>query len=167
MKEYLSQGSPKYQRVVLFPESILPLRVLQPNLVAAVERVMSQVDARYTIGIIRVYEDAGDRRIRVANVGTTAELGFDIWWVYKELEAAKIMRENEKLRMDYEGAKVALEKARVVLPEAQSVVTAAEAVVEERRLAYEHLAEEARLGDRLVDAPLRDTDPFLRNIFGA
>ncbi|KAG5562503.1 hypothetical protein RHGRI_005283 [Rhododendron griersonianum] len=60
--------------VVLFPESILPLRVLQPNLVAAVERVMSQVDARYTIGIIRVYEDAGDRRIRVANVGTTAEI---------------------------------------------------------------------------------------------
>ncbi|KAG5554125.1 hypothetical protein RHGRI_011861 [Rhododendron griersonianum] len=85
----------------------------------------------------------------------------------RELEAAKIMRENEKLRMDCEGAKVALEKARVALAEAQSAMTAAEAAVEERRLAYERLAEEARLGDRLVDAPLRDTDPFLRNIFGA
>ncbi|KAG5561577.1 hypothetical protein RHGRI_004580 [Rhododendron griersonianum] len=95
------------------------------------------------------------------------KLGFDIWWVYKELEAAKIMPENEKLRMDCEGAKVALEKARVALAEAQSAVTAAEAGVEERRLAYERLAEEARLGDRLVDVPLRDTDPFLRNIFGA
>ncbi|KAI8568681.1 hypothetical protein RHMOL_Rhmol02G0219200 [Rhododendron molle] len=60
--------------VVLFPESTLPLRVLQPNLVAAVERALSQVDAPYTIGIIRVYKDAGDRRRRVANVGTTAEI---------------------------------------------------------------------------------------------
>ncbi|KAE9452328.1 hypothetical protein C3L33_15771, partial [Rhododendron williamsianum] len=64
--------------VVLFPESILPLRVLQPNLVAAVERALSQVDAPYTIGIIRVYKDAGDRRIRVANVGTTAEPRSDL-----------------------------------------------------------------------------------------
>ncbi|KAG5523899.1 hypothetical protein RHGRI_030784 [Rhododendron griersonianum] len=108
---------------------------------------------------------------QIEEVGLTVQnfdkLGFDIWWVYKELEAAKIMRENEKLRMDCEGAKVALEKARVALAEAQSAVTAAEAAVEERRLVYEHLAEEARLGDRLVDAPLRNTDPFLRNIFGA
>ncbi|KAG5542165.1 hypothetical protein RHGRI_021881 [Rhododendron griersonianum] len=108
---------------------------------------------------------------QIEEIGLTVQnfdkLGFDIWWVYKELEAAKIMRENEKLRMDCEGAKVALEKARVALAEAQSAVIAAEAAVEERRLAYERLAEEARLGDRLVDAPLRDTDPFLRNIFGA
>ncbi|KAG5532032.1 hypothetical protein RHGRI_026601 [Rhododendron griersonianum] len=108
---------------------------------------------------------------QIEEVGLTVQnfdkLGFDIWWVYKELEAAKIMRENEQLRMDCEGARVALEKARVAIAEAQSAVTAAEAAVEERRLAYERLAEEARLGDRLVDAPLRDTDPFLRNIFGA
>ncbi|KAG5524670.1 hypothetical protein RHGRI_031371 [Rhododendron griersonianum] len=113
--------------------------------------------------------DLGPQQIE--EVGLTVQnfdkLGFDIWWVYKELEAAKIMHENEKLRMDCEGAKVALEKARVALAEAQSATTAAEAAVEERRLAYERLAEEARLGDRLVDAPLRDTDPFLRNIFGA
>lgn len=38
--------------VVLFPESTLPLRVLQPNLVAALERALSQVDAPYTIGIV-------------------------------------------------------------------------------------------------------------------
>ncbi|KAG5536632.1 hypothetical protein RHGRI_024155 [Rhododendron griersonianum] len=84
----------------------------------------------------------------------------DLRWVYKELEAAKIMRGNEKLQMDCEGAKVALEKARAALVEAQSAVTTAEAAVEERRLVYERLAEEARLGDRLVDAPLRNTDPF-------
>ncbi|KAF7149668.1 hypothetical protein RHSIM_Rhsim02G0175600 [Rhododendron simsii] len=60
--------------VVLFPESILPLRVLQPNLVAAVERALSQVNAPYTIGIIRVYKVAGDRKMRVANIGTTAEI---------------------------------------------------------------------------------------------
>ncbi|KAH7840900.1 hypothetical protein Vadar_023083 [Vaccinium darrowii] len=60
--------------VVLFPESTLPLRFLQPNLVAAVERALSQVDAPYAIGIIRVYGEAGNGRIRVANVGTTAEI---------------------------------------------------------------------------------------------
>lgn len=38
--------------VVLFPESTLPLRVLQPTLVAAVERALSQVDAPYTIGVV-------------------------------------------------------------------------------------------------------------------
>ncbi|KAG5552148.1 hypothetical protein RHGRI_010300 [Rhododendron griersonianum] len=59
---------------------------------------------------------------QIEEVGLTVQnfdkLGFDIWWVYKELEAAKIMCENEKLRNDCEGAKVALEKARVALAEA-------------------------------------------------
>ncbi|KAG5540962.1 hypothetical protein RHGRI_021000 [Rhododendron griersonianum] len=95
------------------------------------------------------------------------KLGFDIWWVYKELEAAKVMRENEQLQMDCEGAKAALKEARVALAEAQNAVAAAEATVEEHRLVYERLAEEACLGDRLVDVPLRDTDPFLKNIFAA
>ncbi|KAE9445482.1 hypothetical protein C3L33_22621, partial [Rhododendron williamsianum] len=107
---------------------------------------------------------------KIEEIGLTVQnfdkLGFDIWWVYKELEAAKVMRENEQLRMDCEGAKAALEEARVALAEAQNAVAAAEAAVEERRLVYERLAEEARLGDRLVDVPLRDTDPFLKNIFG-
>ncbi|KAG5531709.1 hypothetical protein RHGRI_026361 [Rhododendron griersonianum] len=92
------------------------------------------------------------------------KLGFDIWWVYRELEAAKVMPENEQLRRDCEGAKAALEEARVALTETQSAVAAA---VEGRRLVYERLAEEACLGDRLIDVPLCDTGPFLKKIFGA
>ncbi|KAG5557746.1 hypothetical protein RHGRI_007863 [Rhododendron griersonianum] len=151
----------------LFPYTFFKVRGLYSRTMGRV-----QLECLYTflwsIKGLRVC-DLGPQQIE--EVGLTVQnfdkLGFDIWWVYKELEAAKIMRENEKLRMDCEGAKVALEKARVALAEAQSAVTAAEAVVEERRLAYERLAEEARLGNRLVDAPLRDTDHFLRNIFGA
>ncbi|KAL6985476.1 hypothetical protein U1Q18_018851 [Sarracenia purpurea var. burkii] len=60
--------------VVLFPEATLPLRVLQPNLVAAVERALSEVDAPYTIGVVRVCRDPGNGRIRFATVGTTAEI---------------------------------------------------------------------------------------------
>ncbi|KAG5531172.1 hypothetical protein RHGRI_025958 [Rhododendron griersonianum] len=151
----------------LFPYTFFKVRGLYSRTMGRM-----QLECLYTflwnIKDTKVY-DLGPYQIE--EIGLTVQnfdkLGFDIWWVYKELEAAKIMRENEKLRMDCEGAKVALEKARVALAEAQSAVTAAEAAVEERRLAYERLAEEARLGDRLVDAPLRDTDPFLRNIFGA
>ncbi|KAG5525346.1 hypothetical protein RHGRI_031876 [Rhododendron griersonianum] len=151
----------------LFPYTFFKVRGLYSRTMGRM-----QLECLYTflwnIKDTKVY-DLGPYQIE--EIGLTVQnfdkLGFDIWWVYKELEAAKIMPENEKLRMDCEGAKVALEKARVALAEAQSAVTAAEAAVEERRLAYERLAEEARLGDRLVDAPLRDTDPFLRNIFGA
>jgi hypothetical protein len=38
--------------VVLFPEATLPLRVIQPNFIAAVERALTQVDAPYTIGVV-------------------------------------------------------------------------------------------------------------------
>lgn len=38
--------------VVLFPGATLPLRVIQFNLVAAVERALSQVDVPYTIGVV-------------------------------------------------------------------------------------------------------------------
>lgn len=41
-----------YLGVVLFPEATLPLRVIQNNSVAAVERALSQVDAPYTIGVV-------------------------------------------------------------------------------------------------------------------
>ncbi|KAE9445670.1 hypothetical protein C3L33_22432, partial [Rhododendron williamsianum] len=108
---------------------------------------------------------------QIEEVGLTVQnfdkLGFDIWWVYKELEAAKVMRENEQLWRDCEGPKAALEEARAALAEAQSAVAAAEAVVEERRLVFDRLAEESRLGDRLDDVPLCDIDPFLKMIFGA
>lgn len=41
-----------YSGVVLFPGATLPLRVIQPNFVAAVERALNQVDAPYTIGVV-------------------------------------------------------------------------------------------------------------------
>ncbi|KAI8530263.1 hypothetical protein RHMOL_Rhmol11G0043000 [Rhododendron molle] len=94
------------------------------------------------------------------------KLEFDFWWVYKKLDAAKIMREND-VRWKYcEGAKAALEEAHVALARARDTVAAAEAVVEERKLAYECMVEEIRLGDRLIDVPLCDTNPFLKKIFG-
>ncbi|KAF7130558.1 hypothetical protein RHSIM_Rhsim10G0033900 [Rhododendron simsii] len=107
---------------------------------------------------------------QIEEIGQTVQnfdkLGLDIWWVYKELDAAKIMRENDKLWRRCEGAKAALGEAQAALAKARDAVSAAEAVVEERRQAYECMAEEARLGDRLIDVPLCDADPFLKNIFG-
>ncbi|KAF7153493.1 hypothetical protein RHSIM_Rhsim01G0166800 [Rhododendron simsii] len=107
---------------------------------------------------------------QIEEIGQTVQnfdkLGLDIWWVYKELDAAKIMRENDKLWRRCEGAKAALGEAQAALAKAREAVAAAEVVVEERRQAYERMAEEARLGDRLIDVPLCDADPFLKNIFG-
>ncbi|KAI3738030.1 hypothetical protein L2E82_28048 [Cichorium intybus] len=60
--------------VVLFPEATLPLRVIQPNFIAAVDRALTQVEAPYTIGVVRVYRDSDDGRIRFATTGTTAEI---------------------------------------------------------------------------------------------
>ncbi|KAE9446280.1 hypothetical protein C3L33_21820, partial [Rhododendron williamsianum] len=64
-------------------------------------------------------------------------------------------------------AKAALEEARVTFAKAKSVVVAAKEVVEERRQTYERMAEEARLGERLIDMPPCDTDSFMKGIFGA
>ncbi|XP_044464519.1 uncharacterized protein LOC123195027 [Mangifera indica] len=60
--------------VVLFPEATLPLRVIQPNFTAAVERALTQVDAPYTIGVVRLYSDPDDGQISFATTGTTAEI---------------------------------------------------------------------------------------------
>ncbi|XP_054788639.1 uncharacterized protein LOC129294361 isoform X2 [Prosopis cineraria] len=60
--------------VVLFPGATLPLRVIQPNYVAAVDRALSQVDVRYTIGVIRVQRDTENHRTKLARIGTTAEI---------------------------------------------------------------------------------------------
>ncbi|GAA0155365.1 ubiquitin-protein ligase [Lithospermum erythrorhizon] len=57
--------------VVLFPEATLPLRVIQPNFIAAIEKAL--VDAPHTIGVVRVYRDGGGR-VRFASTGTTAEI---------------------------------------------------------------------------------------------
>lgn len=52
----------------------------------------------------------------IKEIGHTVQdfnkLGFDIWWVYEELDATRIMRENEKLWRHCEGAKATLEEAR-------------------------------------------------------
>ncbi|XP_008809756.2 uncharacterized protein LOC103721361 [Phoenix dactylifera] len=60
--------------VVLFPEATLPLRVIQPRFIAAVEKALNQIDAPCTIGVVRVYRLPDDGRLRFAAVGTTAEI---------------------------------------------------------------------------------------------
>ncbi|KAF7131932.1 hypothetical protein RHSIM_Rhsim09G0061600 [Rhododendron simsii] len=76
---------------------------------------------------------------QVEEIGLTVQnfdkLGFDIWWVSKELKAAKIMYKNEQRVQN-------------------AVVAAKEEVVEERRKTYEDMAEKARIGERLIDIPL-------------
>ncbi|PSR91772.1 Protein cereblon like [Actinidia chinensis var. chinensis] len=67
--------------VVLFPEATLPLRVVRHNLKAAVERALTQVDAPFTIGVVRLYRDPDNGRIQFAKIGTTAEIR-----QYKRLE---------------------------------------------------------------------------------
>ncbi|XP_042057551.1 uncharacterized protein LOC121802061 [Salvia splendens] len=60
--------------VVLFPEATLPLRVVVPNLIAGVERAMGEADARNTIGVVRVFRDPNNGRVRLSTTGTTAEI---------------------------------------------------------------------------------------------
>lgn len=38
--------------VVLFPKATLPLRVIQPNFISAVERALVQVDAPFIVGVV-------------------------------------------------------------------------------------------------------------------
>ncbi|XP_062025204.1 uncharacterized protein LOC133741284 [Rosa rugosa] len=93
--------------VVLFPDATLPLRVIQPNFVVAIERALSQVDAPYTIGVIRVYRDPNNRSIKFANIGTTAEIR-----QYRRLEDGSlnvVTRGQQRFRLrrrwiDVEGA---------------------------------------------------------------
>lgn len=60
--------------VVLFPEAMLPLRVVDARLKAAVERAINQADARYTIAVIRVFRQTTNMRPPFAKIGTTAEI---------------------------------------------------------------------------------------------
>ncbi|CAM8919701.1 unnamed protein product [Rhodiola kirilowii] len=83
--------------VVLFPEATLPLRVVQPNFIAAVERALSQADARYIIGVIRVYRDSDSYALKFANTGTTAEIR-----QYRRLEDGSlnvVTRGQQRFRM--------------------------------------------------------------------
>jgi len=91
----------------LFPEATLPLRVIQPNFIAAVERAMAQVDVPYTIGVVRVYRDLDNPRIKFATIGTTAEIR-----QYRRLEDGSlnvVTRGQQRFRLrrrwiDVEGA---------------------------------------------------------------
>ncbi|CAH9106261.1 unnamed protein product [Cuscuta epithymum] len=60
--------------VVLFPEATLPLRVVQSNFVAAIEKALRHSNGYYTIGVIRVQKDPHNLRIKFATTGTTAEI---------------------------------------------------------------------------------------------
>ncbi|XP_051129638.1 uncharacterized protein LOC127250401 [Andrographis paniculata] len=60
--------------VVLFPEATLPLRVIFPNLIAGIDKAMSQVNAPHTIGVVRVYRDVNTGRTKFSTTGTTAEI---------------------------------------------------------------------------------------------
>ncbi|KAG5564753.1 hypothetical protein RHGRI_000828 [Rhododendron griersonianum] len=148
------------------------VQVVEPPVVNEVEELSNEAFFGY-YGFTR--ESLKDIRVcdlgldRIEEIGLTVQnfdkLGFDIWWVYKELNAAKIMRENDLRWRLCEGAKAALEEAHIALARAQDAVAAAEAVVEERRLVYERLAEEARLGDRLIDVPLCNTNLSEENLW--
>lgn len=60
--------------VVLFPEATLPLRVIQSNFIAAIERVLTHADTPNTIGVVHISLDSDNERLRFANIGTTAEI---------------------------------------------------------------------------------------------
>ncbi|XP_068637924.1 uncharacterized protein [Aristolochia californica] len=62
------------QGVVLFPESVLPLRVIQPRYRSIVEKAMRHADAPYIIGVVRIYHRPGNTRRCCSEVGTTAEI---------------------------------------------------------------------------------------------
>jgi cereblon len=93
--------------VVLFPEATLPLRVIHPNFISAVEKALTQVDAPYTIGVVRVHRDPDNGRPRFATIGTTAEIR-----QYRRLEDGSlnvVTRGQQRFRLrrrgiDVEGA---------------------------------------------------------------
>ncbi|PON67854.1 PUA-like domain containing protein [Parasponia andersonii] len=60
--------------VVLFPEATLPLRVIEANFIAAIERALTQVDVPFTIGVVRAHRNRDNGRTSFSTVGTTAEI---------------------------------------------------------------------------------------------
>lgn len=62
------------QGVVLFPEAILPIRVVQPRSLTAVDKAVNHVDAPCMIGVVHVYQHTNDGHHAIASVGTTAEI---------------------------------------------------------------------------------------------
>uniref|UniRef100_A0A0E0JIK0 Protein cereblon n=1 Tax=Oryza punctata TaxID=4537 RepID=A0A0E0JIK0_ORYPU len=60
--------------VVLFPEAILPIRVVQRRSLAAVDKAVNHVDAPCMIGVVHIYRHTDDGHHAIASVGTTAEI---------------------------------------------------------------------------------------------
>ncbi|KAM7275754.1 hypothetical protein ACFE04_017620 [Oxalis oulophora] len=59
------------QGLVLFPQATLPLRVIQPNFIAALDKALLN---NFTIAVVRVSHDYTNRVQRLATIGTTAEI---------------------------------------------------------------------------------------------
>ncbi|KAM7262570.1 hypothetical protein ACFE04_000253 [Oxalis oulophora] len=57
--------------LVLFPQDTLPLRVIQPNFIAALDKALLN---NFTIDVVRVSHNYTNRVQRLATVGTTAEI---------------------------------------------------------------------------------------------
>ncbi|XP_078431911.1 ATP-dependent protease La (LON) domain protein isoform X2 [Wolffia australiana] len=65
--------------VVLFPDATLPLRIIEPRMVAAVERSMAQTNTGYMIAVVRIVNRSPSIGFRLgtpqfARIGTTAEI---------------------------------------------------------------------------------------------
>ncbi|KMZ58652.1 Protein cereblon [Zostera marina] len=59
--------------VVLFPEAVLPLRVIRPELKASVQKALNQVEAPFIIGVVGTTRPTLGS-IRFGTIGTTAEI---------------------------------------------------------------------------------------------
>lgn len=62
------------QGFVLFPEAILALRVIQPILLATVDKAINHVDTPWMIGVVHADPLINDGRHPIASVGTIAEI---------------------------------------------------------------------------------------------
>ncbi|KAL8109966.1 uncharacterized protein LOC141672116 [Apium graveolens] len=59
---------------VLFPGQTLHLKVIEPKIIAAMERALNQDDASYILGVVSVYKDSCNGEMRCATTGTTIEI---------------------------------------------------------------------------------------------
>ncbi|KAJ1285351.1 hypothetical protein BS78_03G272800 [Paspalum vaginatum] len=61
------------QGVVLFPETSLRLRIIQPRLAEAIDKAVNHIDAPCMIGVVHAYQHANGGHHTIASVGTMAE----------------------------------------------------------------------------------------------
>ncbi|KAG8055469.1 hypothetical protein GUJ93_ZPchr0001g30986 [Zizania palustris] len=62
------------QGVVLFPEDVLPIRIIHHRSLEAVDKAVNHVDTPCMIGVVHVYRHTNDGHQAIASVGTTAEI---------------------------------------------------------------------------------------------